>query len=151
MPEVTLVPLADFNPDPLNPRSMPEDMLAALMRSLDAFGCVQPIVARQADGLVIGGHQRLEAARRLGWSAIPVCWWEGTEREARALNLALNQIQGEWDPAQLATVLAELADVESLADAVRDLDTTWTDVAGFSDAEVLDRLAAALDDGAPPA
>ena len=69
------VPIADLHPDPLNPRQMPEDRLAALMRSMTEFGCVQPIVARRSDGLVIGGHQRLVAAQRLGWEAVPVIWW----------------------------------------------------------------------------
>ncbi len=46
--------------------------LDALTRSLREFGFVQPVLARKHDKMVIGGHQRLLAARRLGWKTVPV-------------------------------------------------------------------------------
>ena len=98
---------------------------------------------------MIGGHQRIEAARQLGWTEVPVIWWEGSDQDARALNLALNKIQGSWDEAKLADVLAELAGVESLQEALRGFDTTETALAGFDEREVLAALEAKLGDGPP--
>ena len=141
------VPIADLKLDPLNPRVMPNAERAALAGSLDAFGFLQPVVARRSDGLVIGGHQRIEAARELGWEAVPVAWWEGSDQDARVLNLALNRIHGDWDDAKLADVLAELAGVDSLQEALRGFDTTQTALAGFDEREVLAVLEAKLDDG----
>ena len=143
------VPIADLKLDPLNPRVMPNAERAALAGSLDAFGFLQPVVARRSDGLVIGGHQRIEAARELGWEAVPVAWWEGSDQDARVLNLALNRIHGDWDDAKLADVLAELAGVESLQEALRGFDTTETALAGFDEREVLAALEAKLGDGPP--
>ena len=120
---------------------------AELARSLEQFGFLQPVIARGSDRLVIGGHQRIEAARQLGWTEVPVIWWEGSDQDARALNLALNKIQGSWDEAKLADVLAELAGVESLQEALRGFDTTETALAGFDEREVLAALEAKLGDG----
>ena len=58
---------------------------------------VQPIVARRDDGLVIGGHQRLVAAHRLGMATVPVVWVDLPVTRSRLLALALNKISGEWD------------------------------------------------------
>ena len=135
-----VVGIADLRLDDLNPRRIAPQELAKLRRSLQEFGMVQPIVARRSDQLVIGGHQRLQAAIAEGWSEVPVIWWEGSDKQARALNLALNKISGQWDEAKLATVLSELADVESLSDALLGFETTWTSLAGFDTREVLAAL-----------
>ncbi len=97
-----------LHPDPANPRRISDDELNALERSLREFGFVQPIVARREDGVVIGGHQRLVAARRLGLTSVPVIWVDSSPEQARLLGLALNRISGSWDEALLARLLGEL-------------------------------------------
>jgi hypothetical protein len=57
------VPIDSLRPDPANPRRISEDELDTLERSLRQFGFVQPVLARREDRTVIGGHQRLVAAR----------------------------------------------------------------------------------------
>jgi ParB-like chromosome segregation protein Spo0J len=56
----TLIP-ADYNP-----REMDDQSFARLKRGIENFGLVDPIIARRSDNMVIGGHQRLRAARDLG-------------------------------------------------------------------------------------
>lgn len=63
---VDQVPIDRLRPDPANPRRISDEELDALERSLRQFGFVQPVLARREDGTVIGGHQRMLAARRLG-------------------------------------------------------------------------------------
>src|SRR5688572_11009484 len=79
------------------------------------FGFVQPVLARHDDKIVIGGHQRLLAARRLGWKTVPVIFLEVTDEQAKLLNLALNKISGEWDEQLLARLLADLQLVPDVA------------------------------------
>jgi len=86
---------------------------------------VQPIVARP-DGTVIGGHQRLIAARRLGYEVLPVVWVDLSIEQGRLLGLALNKISGTWDEALLARELAKLQKVP-------DLDLS---ISGFDEDEV---------------
>src|SRR5664280_1689600 len=110
LPSLTVdaVPIDDLRPDPANPRRISEDELDALERSLRQFGFVQPVLARREDRTVIGGHQRLVAARRLGLTTVPVAWLDVSAEQARLLSLALNKISGSWDDALLARLLADL-------------------------------------------
>jgi ParB-like chromosome segregation protein Spo0J len=124
------VPIDELRPDPANPRRIGETELDALERSLRQFGFVQPVLARRDDRTVIGGHQRLVAARRLGLATVPVTWLDVSVEQARLLGLALNKISGSWDEQLLARLLSELQ-------ATPDLDLS---LSGFDEDEVRDLL-----------
>ena len=128
------VPIKRLRSDPFNPRRISNAELETLTRSIREFGFVQPIVARREDLTVIGGHQRLIAARRLGLKTVPVVFIDLSPEQARLLNLALNRISGEWDEELLARLLAELQD-----EAGVDLS-----LSGFGDDEI-SRLLKSLD------
>ncbi|OGS01151.1 MAG: hypothetical protein A2V88_08705 [Elusimicrobia bacterium RBG_16_66_12] len=87
-----------------NPRLMPPEEMAALRRSLEKWGFVDPIIIRRENGEVIGGHQRIAAALELGLEAVPVIEVDVSEMDATLLNLALNRIAGRWDEDKLALV-----------------------------------------------
>ncbi len=125
------VPIARLHPWEDNPRQMAEGERERLKRSIRSFGFVEPLVVRRSDQLVIGGHQRLDAARALGMNEVPVVYVELSDAEARALNLALNRIQGEWDLPKLGELLEELR-------VLPDFDETLT---GFGPEEIEDILA----------
>ncbi len=105
---IDYVPIADLRPDPSNPRRISDDELETLTRSIQQFDIVDPVIARRQDMTVIGGHQRLLAARRLGFETVPVVFLDITVDNARLLNLALNKISGSWDEELLAQLLTEL-------------------------------------------
>lgn len=132
LPSLTVddVPIDRLHPDPANPRRISDDELEALTRSLRKFGFVQPVLARRDDGIVVGGHQRLVAARRLGIPTVPVIWLDLPPEQARLLGLALNKISGSWDEQLLARLLADLQ-------ATPDLDLS---LSGFGEDEVHDLL-----------
>jgi DNA modification methylase len=110
---VEMVPIEKLHPDPANPRRISDEELDALEKSLRQFGFVQPVVALR-DGTVVGGHQRLVAARRLGYRDVPVIWVDLSLEQARLLGLALNKISGTWDEALLGRLLADLQAVPNL-------------------------------------
>jgi DNA modification methylase len=128
------VPIGRLRPDPANPRRIGEDELEALTRSIRQWGLVQPILARREDRAVIGGHQRLVAARRLGLKTVPVIWVDLDAHQAHLLGLALNRIAGEWDEQLLARMLTELQGADGV-----DLS-----LSGFGDDE-LKKFLASLD------
>jgi DNA modification methylase len=107
-PVIEQIAIDQLRPDPANPRRIGDAELDALERSLRSFGFVQPVLARREDGVVVGGHQRLVAARRLGLATIPVIWLDLPIEQSRLLGLALNKISGSWDEQLLARLLAEL-------------------------------------------
>jgi DNA modification methylase len=128
---VVQVPVQRLRPWPANPRTMPASEMQKLIRSIRQFGLVEPLVVRRSDQLVIGGHQRLEAAKALGMTKVPVVYVELSDAEATALNLALNRIQGEWDLPKLGELLDELR-------LLPDFDVT---LSGFDGPEIEDLLA----------
>ena len=127
---VEQMPIADLHPDPGNPRRIEEDELAALTRSIATFGVVDPVLARRADRRLIAGHQRIVAARRAGLTTVPVILLDLPVEDARLLNVALNQIGGEWEADLLARLLIDLR-------ATADRDLT---LSGFAEADLADLL-----------
>jgi hypothetical protein len=117
------VPIDLLRPDPANPRCIGEEELDSLERSIRQFGFVQPVLVRREDQTVIGGHQRLVAARRLGLATVPLSCLDISVEQARLLNLALSKISGSWDDALLARLLADLQ-------ASPDLDLTLSGLEG---------------------
>jgi DNA modification methylase len=110
---------------------MSEAELTKLMRSIEQFGFVEPLVVRRADHAIIGGHQRWEAAKRLGLKTVPVVYVDVSPDQAKLLNLALNRITGEWDLPQLGHLLEELK-------GLPDIDET---LSGFDEKEMESLLA----------
>lgn len=123
------VAIDELRPDPANPRRISDEELEALTRSIREFGLVDPIIARK-DGTVIGGHQRLLAARKLGLKKVPVIYVDLTPDKAQLLNVALNRISGDWDKELLARLLSDL-------EAVPDVDISLT---GFSEDDLMTLL-----------
>ena len=60
-PKIEQVPIDDLRPDLANPRRIPQAELETLTRGIKKFGLIDPIIARNEDQTVIGGHQRLLA------------------------------------------------------------------------------------------
>ncbi len=100
-----------LNPAAYNPRKdlKPVDKeYEKLKRSIEEFGYVEPVIWNQKTGNVVGGHQCLKVLLDLGQTEIDCVVVEIDPQRERALNLALNKIQGEWDENKLAELMAEL-------------------------------------------
>src|SRR3954447_23909441 len=92
--QIVQIPIDELRPDPANPREIGDAELDTLTKSMRVHGFVLPVLARLADRVVIGGHQRLVAARRLGLKTVPVVFLDVAPEQAKVLNLALNRISG---------------------------------------------------------
>ena len=112
--QIEHVDIERLRPDPANPRKIADAELEALTRSMREFGFVQPVIALRSDSTVVGGHQRLLAARKLGMTQVPVVYVDLTLEQARVLNLALNKISGSWDDELLAHMVADLSTVSDI-------------------------------------
>lgn len=94
-----------------NPRKMPEKEMRKLKRSIQEFGWAEPIVVNKMagrEGIIVGGHQRWQAAKELGLKEVPVVYVELTEDKEKSLNVALNRISGEWQEDKLTELLISL-------------------------------------------
>ncbi len=92
-----------------NPR-LNDDAVEVVARSIQEFGFRQPIVVDE-DGVVIIGHTRLKAAKKLGLTEVPVHVARGLSPEkVKALRIADNKTAelAEWNLELLPIELAEL-------------------------------------------
>src|SRR4051794_39676635 len=112
--QITQVPIDALPPDPATPRKISAEELDRLTRSLREFGFLQPVIARHEDHIVVGGHQRLVAARRLGLKTVPAIFVDLSQEKSHLLNLALNRISGDWDEQLLGRLLADLQSADGV-------------------------------------
>ncbi|TNE30970.1 MAG: DNA methylase N-4 [Alphaproteobacteria bacterium] len=107
-----------YPPDALTPydnnaRTHDDDQIEVLMGSIEAFGFVNPALIDQ-HRVIVAGHGRVEAARRLGMVQVPTLLIDGlSEDELKAYRLADNRIAelAGWDDEILAIEFQHLEEV----------------------------------------
>ena len=131
-------PLDRLLPYAANARTHSDDQVAQIAGSIAAFGFNVPCLVDER-GVLIAGHGRLLAARKLDLDTVPVIRLDHlTEAQARAFRIADNRIaeNAGWDEDLLRVEL------EQLCEADFDLDLT-----GFAEGELAELLGG-LDAGA---
>ena len=101
--------IASIKPYEKNPR-VNDDAVDAVARSIEEFGFRQPIVV-DADGVIVCGHTRWKAARKLGIESVPVhVATDLSPEQIRAYRIADNKLaeMATWDMELLPIELAEL-------------------------------------------
>ncbi|CAJ0878112.1 site-specific DNA-methyltransferase [Ralstonia mannitolilytica] len=120
---IELWPIDKLLPYVRNARQHSDEQIAQIAASIAEFGFVNPILTG-ADGVLVAGHGRLAAARKLGLATVPVVVLDHlTPTQRRALVLADNRLAelATWDDALLRIEL------EALQDDGFDLDLTGFD------------------------
>lgn len=105
--QVQEIKISELNPAEYNPREISDFDLSELKKSITKFGVVEAIVVNK-DLTIIGGHQRVKAATELGIETVPCFVLDLNKTDEKALNLALNKIQGYFNEEKLADILAEI-------------------------------------------
>ncbi len=99
--QTVYVPIQELIKADYNPRKWDEKALKDLTTSIERFGIVDPAIVNSApnrQNIVIGGHMRIEAAKALGITEMPVVYVNIPDLEKeKELNLRLNKNQGEFD------------------------------------------------------
>ena len=101
--------VASLRPYENNTKIHTPEQVDEIARSIQKFGWKQPIVA-DSNGVIIVGHGRFEAAKKLGLEKVPVLVADDlTEDEVRAYRITDNKAnESQWDFAALATELKEI-------------------------------------------
>lgn len=107
--EISKLKRAEYNPRKKLTPADPE--YQQLKKSIVEFGYVVPIIVNK-DYTVIGGEQGLTVLEDLGYKKIECSVQDLNKIQEKALNLALNKIDGIWDNEKLEKILAELKELE---------------------------------------
>lgn len=92
-----------------NPRKISKKEMGKLKQSLTEFGYVAPIIVNKVNNHIVGGNKRLEALKELGYTSVDVVYIDEPNLEKeKALNVALNKVQGDWDKGKLEDLLVDL-------------------------------------------
>lgn len=106
-----MVPVADLKPNPQNPRKHPDKQIKQIMASIQEHGFLVPLLIDE-NNMLITGHGRLEAAKRLGRESVP-CVIESHLTEAQRLSytIADNRLAelSYWDKPLVGTGLAKIS------------------------------------------
>jgi len=130
--EIVTLDIDKINPAVYNPRKdlKPGDPeYDKLKKSILEFDMVEPLVWNKKTGNLVGGHQRLKILQELGIKQVEVSVVNLSEVKEKALNLALNKIQGDWDYPRLKDLLEEI-----------DTGDFDIEITGFDDKEIEDLM-----------
>ena len=124
-------PIDKLIPYARNARTHTDEQVAQVAASILEFGWTNPILAG-GDGVIIAGHARLAAARKLGMTEVPVIVLDHlTPTQRRALVLADNRLamSAGWDEEMLRVELTALKE-----------DSFDLDIVGFTNEEMEELL-----------
>ena len=106
---ITNKAIADLIPYAANAKKHDEKQIKNVAESIKQFGFVQPVVVDRA-GVIVIGHCRVLAAKKLGMKEVPcVCVDDLTPEQVNTLRIVDNKSnESDWDYDLLVDELAEL-------------------------------------------
>lgn len=107
------VRLDEVKPYWRNPRIIPEEAVEAVTKSIEEFGYVQPIVT-DAKGIIVIGHTRYVALRRMGVEEVEVIKADLTDRQAKELRIIDNR-SAEFSTWDYLKLMEEIERTESVS------------------------------------
>ena len=110
--QITEWPIERLKPYEDNPRKISDESITSVENSIRKFGFRQPIVANPG-GIIIVGHTRFEASKRLALKSVPVHVMDVDDDTARAYRVADNRTGelADWDIPLLSAELKALDDL----------------------------------------
>ena len=110
---VEYVAVSDIKPYKKNAKKHPAEQVEFIANSIREFGFRQPLVVDRNNVLVIG-HGRLLAAKKLGMTEVPVVKADDlTDEQIKALRLADNKTnESEWDVDLLSAEIGDILEID---------------------------------------
>lgn len=110
--EIVYIKIGEIKPNEYNPKQMTKKEAEGLEESIRIFGLVDPLVLNNASGrenILIGGHQRLEIAKKLKYEEVPVVYLTISNIDLeKELCVRLTKNTGSWNLDMLANFDEEL-------------------------------------------
>ena len=107
--EIVKVDINELISPEYNPRQITDDEMGKLKNSINEFGYIAPIIVNKHNNHIVGGNQRYEALKSLGYTDVDVIFVdEPDSNREKALNIALNKISVEWDNEKLTKIFKDM-------------------------------------------
>ena len=139
-PNLKQIPIDHLVPYAKNPRKITK-AVPLVDESIKSFGFNVPItINNMIDKIIVSGHTRYEAAKKLGMENVPYIELNHlSDMDIRKYRLADNRVadESEWDKNLLRNELAEL-------ELNSKLDAEWFKNIGFSQEEIAQALAGTM-------
>ena len=139
-PNLRQIPIDHLVPYAKNPRKIIK-AIPLVAESIKSFGFNVPItINNMIDKIIVSGHTRYEAARKLGMENVPYIELNHlSDMDIRKYRLADNRVsdESEWDKNLLRNELAEL-------ELNSKLDAEWFKNIGFTQEEIAQALAGTM-------
>ena len=100
-----------LKPAKYNPRielKKEDESYQRIKSSIEEFGLVDPLVVNKRNMTIIGGHQRYNILKDLGYEVAECILVDLDEKQEKRLNLSLNKNSGFWDETELEELFNEL-------------------------------------------
>ena len=113
--KITYIAIKDITPYKNNARKHGETDVAAIIASIKEFGFLDPLAVWSDDNIVVEGHGRLTAAKKLGMKTVPCIRLDDlTDEQRRAYALAHNKTAelSDWDIDLLGLELDDITDID---------------------------------------
>ena len=139
-PNLKQIPIDHLVPYAKNPRKITK-AIPLVAESIKSFGFNVPItINNMIDKIIVSGHTRYEAAKKLGMENVPYIELNHlSDMDIRKYRLADNRVsdESEWDKNLLRNELAEL-------ELNSKLDAEWFKNIGFTQEEIAQALAGTM-------
>lgn len=120
---------AELHPDPRNARVHSKQQIRQIARSIQSFGFNVPVLI-DTNNQILAGHGRVEAAKSLGLSQIPVITLDHlTKEQAQAFAIADNRLteNATWNEVLLGEIFSELSTLD-LSFSLEDTGFTMSEI-----------------------
>ena len=102
------VSVSEIVPNPRNPNKHTPEQIERLAKIIGHQGQRSPIVVSQRSGLLVVGHGRLEAIKKLGWEKIAVDYQDFVSDAQEYEHLCADNAIAEWATLDLSQINFEI-------------------------------------------
>lgn len=98
--EVVWKNISDLKPSEYNPRELKPKDFERLKANIDDWGWLENLVVNShptRKNVIVAGHQRVEAAKKLGVQKLPCVLIRVPLEKEKRINLEMNKVQGHFD------------------------------------------------------
>lgn len=106
--DIKLVKITELKSHPKNPNKHSQEQIDRLAKIIEYQGFRQPIVVSNLSGFIISGHGRLMAAKKLGYTEVPVIYEDFKDSDQEYAHLVADNAINQWAELEFSEINLEL-------------------------------------------